>query len=218
MKFQVSEAVNVEESITIKIERVVHLSFYREFYKNYLERNKSRDNTILAGLFIHLTFESLVTYNIKVVVNMIYNYHKSHVKDFWYDVFEIAKLEKKFDFLQYELLANKKPAEIKKLKNFIGQKLAPLRNKIVHGHEVSETTTDNNKPIKSKLFELISVENIENLYNEFWQHLDIFLKLFNDIIIPDEIRLNPEFIKKDIIQNTITGLKNIEKEFNKKVI
>jgi hypothetical protein len=148
------------------------------------------------------------------VINTIFGPTRLDIKNLWDNIFEVERLDRKLDFMQSAIPGQNSMVlgDIRTLKQFIRQWLMPLRNKIVHGHEISETISSEGPLEKSQLSELLSTENIEALYKEFWHHLEIFLILFHKIIIPPGINMSPTFVQKDIIENTKEGLRRIEKE------
>jgi hypothetical protein len=209
-----SKAIKLKDSITIKKERVTYITFYREFFRSFMRLNKGQDQLILAGLFLHLTFESLITYTIRLFINTAYGHNKS-IQELWRNIFETERLDKKLDFFKIALLISNNSInnDLKRIVSFYNNKLALLRNRIVHGHEVSEITTDDGRLIKSKLAEVLTNENIQELYNEFWENTELFLNLFNKVFIPKEVNLSPNFINRDLIEGTKNNLKRIEEEF-----
>jgi hypothetical protein len=211
--------VKIFENITMKHEKPTHPIFYREFYKNYLEVENDleaglvKTPLILSGLFIHLTFESLITYATRIVINTAYKNKEQNIKKIWSSIFETEHLDKKLKFLQNSIVVDNEvnSVKFKKINKFITERLAPLRNKIIHGHEISRTFGTEVGIANSKLLELLSEENIKGIYNEFWENTEIFLSLFNDLIIPDGMTLSSAFIA-DQINNPKEFMKRIEKE------
>lgn len=212
-----TEQIKIKESVTIKKEKATYLIFYKEFYKNFLRKSEGQNFIILSGLFLHLTFEGLTTQIIRWVIEVVYKHQRTDITDLWYNIFETQNLKKKLEFLQSAILIRDKEAarSIKQLNQFFN-KLARFRNKIVHGHEISKTFHYNTgQRSESKLSELATKGNIERLYKEFWDKLDIFLILFNKINIPPNVSLGQDFIKRDIIESTKSILKNIETNLTK---
>lgn len=180
--------------------KLSYFLFYEEFYKNFLKMNKEphtglvKDSAILAGLFLQLTFENLITATIREVVDSVYRKVQPNIERTWKNIFETEKLEKKIDFLENMILKESSECseKVRKIKQFIHERLNPLRNKIVHGHEIS---LENGK-IKSQLLELLSDENINRLYEEFWQNLRLFLGLFDNLVFPQGREPNLELISR----------------------
>lgn len=212
--------MKIQEEVTIKKGKDTYLLFYKEFYKNLIRKNEGQDFIILSGLFLHLTFESLITQLIRSIIEMVFKHTREDITGLWFNIFETEKLNKKLEFFKYTILIKDKEIDknIKQINKFYIEKLAPLRNKIVHGHEISTTFYHaTGERSQSKLSELLTEKNIENLYKEFWENLDIFLNLFNKINVPSNVSLGPDCIKKDIIESTKENLKHIEIDFNKNI-
>ena len=101
--------------------------------------------------------------------------------------------------------------DVDDIKNFY-KKLAFIRNKIVHGHEIWEKKYRNGKIEKSDLAIKLGKEELEKLYSEFWLNLKKFLNLFviANSILPNKTRWQEKFIKETFIDRPIETLKNIE--------
>lgn len=204
--------------VTIKLETPIHPIFYREFYKNYLkiedelEDGATKNHLILSGLFIHLTFESLITYTIRTVINRVYEFKEQKIKTVWYIEFETKKLSEKLKFLQDSIITvnNFNSKSFKQLNDFV-RKLASLRNKIVHGHEISQTSGTEIETKNTELLELLSVENMKGMYKGFWENIETFLDLFKNLIIPEGANLGNEFFDQ-IIKSQKEAMKEIEKK------
>lgn len=209
--------MKITDSITIKKERVTYLTFYSEFYKNFWTMSNGQDQIILAGAFLHLTFESLITYTIRLFLNIAYSHQGQGVKRLWHNVFETEKISKKLQFFSDILTIDNDVISqtIKNIDNFYRNKLSPLRNKIIHGHEVSETVLSDGRLERSKLSEMLTETNIKDLHGEFWSNVELFLDLFNNVVVPEGVNLSPDFIKKDLIQGTKDNLRRIESELVK---
>ncbi len=197
--------------VRVKKEKAIYAFYYECFYSNFKVVQKNKDSLILCGLFIHLTFESLVTFKIRTVVNILNNPSARHL---WFKIFETEKLTKKLDFFEGALLKKdeKVSAGINDLKHFVRNDLSPLRNKIVHGHELSETMIDNKKMEESKLSMILTEDKIDDLYDKFWKKTEIFLNLFKEIDFPRDQKISSEFISKDVIESTRNVLKSVEEE------
>jgi hypothetical protein len=200
----------------VKTEYLVYPYFYEEFYKNFLMREKGLKHLILAGVFLHLTFENIVTYYIRFFVNYVIDGYKGESKQqFWDKVFEEEMLPKKLDFFYFVILhAPNENSEniIQDIKIFYDRS-ASLRNKIVHGHEIWEKKFHNGKTEKSKLDRRLEKKELEKIYNDFWINLNNFLNLFvlANSMQPNATRWKEEFIKEDLIDKPIRTLKEIEK-------
>jgi len=214
---KLGETMKITDSITVKKERVIYLTFYREFYKNFLAMSNGQDQIILAGAFLHLTFESLITYTIRLFLNTAYSHQGQGVKRLWHNIFETERLDKKLQFFSDILAINNDTISrtLKNIDNFYRNKLSPLRNKVLHGHEVSETILPNGRLERSKLSGMLTETNIKDLYSEFWRNVELFLDLFNNVVVPEGVNLSPDFIKKDLIQGAKDNLRRIELEFVK---
>lgn len=197
-----------------KIEYYIYPHFYKEFYRNFLPKDKGIKHLILAGIFLHLTFENILTFYIRYFVNVVIDRFKNgSTQQFWDKVFEGECLPKKLDFFYFVILsANKDNKDIiKNIKSFYNE-LAELRNKAVHGYEISEKDFQNGENKKSKLFVKLEPKQLEKLYNDFWVNLKNFLGLFivaNSIQI-DGIRWREDLIREDFVDKPIKVLKQIE--------
>ncbi|MEA3464237.1 MAG: hypothetical protein U9R14_04165 [Patescibacteria group bacterium] len=200
----------------VKTEYFIYPSFYEEFYKNFLMREKGINYLVLAGVFLHLTFENIVTFHIRYFINYTMNeYIKGgFLQQFWDKNFENETLYKKLDYFYFIILSADESSNdiIVDIKNFY-KKLAYIRNKIVHGHEIWEKKYHNGKTEKSGLSIKLDKKEIEKLYNDFWLNLKNFLNLFILVnsILPDKTRCKEEFIKGSLIDKPIKTLENIER-------
>lgn len=209
--------MKIIDSVTVKKERVTYIAFYREFYKNFSAMSNGQDQIILAGAFLHLAFESLITYTIRLFLNTAYSHKDQGVKRLWRNIFETERLDKKLRFFSDALITTNDtiPQTLKNIENFYKNRLSPLRNKILHGHEISETILPSGHLEKSQLSEMLTEANIRELYSEFWRNVEAFLALFNNVVVPEEVNLSQDFIKKDLIQGTKDNLRRIESELTK---
>ncbi|MFA6322932.1 MAG: hypothetical protein WCX71_05720 [Candidatus Buchananbacteria bacterium] len=205
------ESIIIKEEISAKLETVTYIIFYKEFCKNYSFIKTEKSSMILSGLFLHLAFESLVSYYIRLFINTAYSHKEEGIKTLWTNVFELGKFDKKMTFLKDTLIKSDPQAlkDLNKISSFYRGKLSPFRNKVVHGHEISETTSSTGFFAKSKLAELVSEANIILMHKEFLVCVNIFLNLFNKAIVPDGINLSQNFIKDDMIVKPIKGLEDI---------
>lgn len=157
----------------------VYPELYEEFFKNFLKKNKFK-HLISASVFLHLTFETIVTYYIRYFINYVIDRLKNgSILQFWNDIYEYEDLPKKLDFFYYIILSADEGSEnvIKDTKDFYGR-LASLRNKIVHGHEIFEMKFHDGKIEKSKLAVKLDVNELKKMYDEFWLKLESLLNLF----------------------------------------
>lgn len=209
MKF--SETINIKEDVTAKLETVTYIIFYKEFCNNYSRIKTEKSAIILSGLFLHLTFESLISYHIRLFIDIAYSHKEEGIKTIWTNVFELGKFDKKMIFLKDSLIKPDKQTikDFNRISSFYKSKLSPFRNKVVHGHEISETTSSSGFFAKSKLAELISENNIILMHKEFLICTGLFLNLFNKAIVPEGVRLGLNFIKDDMITKPIKGLEDI---------
>jgi len=200
----------------VKTEHFIYPYFYEGFYKNFLMREKGLNYLVLAGVFLHLTFENIVTFHIRYFINYAMGEYikRGSLQQFWDKKFENETLYKKLDYFYYIILsANESSNEIiADIKNFY-KKLAYIRNKIVHGHEIWEKKYHNGKIEKSGLAIKLDKKELEKLYNDFWLNLKNFLSLFilANSILPDKTRCKEKFIKDVFINKPIETLEDIEK-------
>jgi hypothetical protein len=208
---KISETINIKEDVMAKLETVTYFIFYKEFCKNFVNIATDKKSIILSGLFLHLTFESLVSYYIRLFTNMAYSHKEEEIKTLWANVFELGKFDKKISFLKDSLIKSDHQTlkDLNKISSFYKGRLSPFRNRVVHGHEISETTSSSGLFAKSKLAELISENNIILMHKEFLICTGLFLNLFNKAIVPEGVRLSPNFIKDDMIAKPIKGLEDI---------
>ena len=151
-----------------------------------MKYNKNNlDSIVLSGLFLHLTLESYITWTTRWLLKNINRHKNRRLIAIWENHFENdASLNKKIKFFSDSFLTNEDKSEVKKIEKF-ANKLGTLRNRIVHGHEVSVIRWGNNTKVKTELAKLLTSEEIENYYNDFLDCMRIFSSLFKKIDMED---------------------------------
>ncbi len=200
----------------VKTTFLVYPELYEEFYRNFLRKNEFK-HLILASVLLHLTFETAVTYYMRHFINYVIDGLKNGpILQFWNNTYEYEDLPKKLDFFYFAILSADENGKniIKNTKDFYNR-LASLRNKIVHGHEVSEKKFHDGKIEKSKLATKIDANELEKLYNEFWLSIENLLNLFilANSILPMKIKWKEELIKQAFIDEPINKFREIEKKY-----
>lgn len=204
--------MKTQESVTTIY--LVYPELYEEFYRNFLKKNEFK-HLILASVLLHLTFETVITHYVRHFINYVIDGLKNGpILQFWNNTYEHEDLPKKLDFFYFAILLGNDGGKniIKDAKDFYGR-LASLRNKIVHGHEVSKKEFKDGKIEKSKLAAKLDANELEKLYNEFWLRIESLLNLFilANSILPIEIKWKEVLIKQAFIDEPINKFREIEK-------
>lgn len=157
-----------------------HITFHEEFKKYFKNVKENNDETsevekLLTILFLHLAFESFVTYSIRSAVENIF-YESRELREVWHKEFEKAFIDKKIEFLAIIWL----PHDENKIKKIFDNKFVKestiLRNWIVHGHAMEEYSFSDSPDVTySKLYERLKKLNLENHYEIFKITINEFL-------------------------------------------
>jgi len=216
-KFVHDQNVNVKEEITIHKETCYYLYFYEEFCKSYFSIKRDNDikYLILSGVYIYLVLEILVSYIIKTLLKILSLPPEKTLLKRWYADIENQNLLLKLVFFFDVFYKGAKYEEFSKLKDTI-RKMSYLRNKIVHGYEISEMSISSSKSVKkSKLACKLTIKEINNAYSLFWEFLDEFSNLIKTIQIEKDNKLlnwnfRRDFLEKGLTDSIKQSLKNIE--------
>jgi len=119
----------------------------------------------------------------------------------WYNHFEAsANLSKKVGFFRDAFLNKENNLEIKRIKEFI-KNFSELRNRIIHGHQLSIILSSNGEIDKTKLAELLTFSKINNYYEEFKEYMRLFHILIKKINIEE---LTPGIPTKEYVIEYLT--------------
>jgi len=179
---------NNKPIIGIENNDILHPFFYKEFihYYKILEKNNKNLNAIVfSGLFLYLTMESYITWIIRWLLKNVNRSKNRRLIKVWENHFENnAYLNKKIQFFADVFLTKTDEPKIKKIEKLIFE-LGNLRNKIVHGHELSVTRWSDGREEKSKLAELLTFNKISSSFKEFINCMKLITILLEKIDIEE---------------------------------
>jgi len=194
----------IKPILKIKREAGLDLLFYKQFSSSFKLLKKDKNNLthlVLSGLFLYLTLENYVTYAIRWLLENVNRRKNRRLIKIWYNHFEAsANLSKKVGFFRDAFLNKENNLEIKRIKEFI-KNFSELRNRIIHGHQLSIILSSNGEIDKTKLTELLTFSKINNYYEEFKEYMRLFHILIKKINIEE---LTPGIPTKEYVIEYLT--------------
>ncbi|MEK7565147.1 MAG: hypothetical protein AAB394_02490 [Patescibacteria group bacterium] len=193
---------------------VTYLSFYREYLKLYKKHltvryTKLDDELILIPVLSHITIESLISHSLRFAIsNLAYNNLPLRKIS---TIFQGDGLNKKIELLKSLYFVE--PPIFKFLESYI-KKSSFLRNKIIHGHEMSYMYSNDGIYKESPLFKEMKLFDFDKHFKEFSEFIDKFLDTLLEIPKND---LAPAVDwDKTFVENNRNYFKKLKKDILKK--
>ena len=165
-------------------DELLHPVFHEQLKTYYRVLSKEKEDftsLIFSGLLLNLFFDSYISWVSRYLVTNINRHNNRKLQRLWEEHYEKeASLIKKVQFFIYSFPINPDVSVVKSIEDFT-EKLSSLRNKIVHGHEISKITWSNGAIDKTRLAELLTFDIITEYYDGLEKCMTSIATLFETI-------------------------------------